>query len=393
MSTLPATLPFSLGSQQVPGFVDGVTGAVLQVRDSGGVRVAQVDDFTALEMVLRFNGVSSWVLDLPADTGPAHLLREPGYGLVVERDGVVLMSGPVRETDRTWDDSGDRLTVAGVSDDVWLARRLALPVPGGDFSLSAYDVRTGLAETVIRQYVDVNVGPSAQVDRQKVVLSADLGRGTSVTGRARFDQLDELLRELALAGGDLGFRVVDVDGTLTFEVYVRKDRSGSAVFSPQLGNLASFQLRTSAPEGTAVYVGGDGEGSFRTVVKAESVVGAARWGLLETFVDGGASTDTAELEQKAADTLAEAAQPASLSLTPVDTDGVKFGRDYQLGDTVTVEVDGVPVVESIRQLTVTYGSDGEVVKPAVTAGSGTVLRLLERLRTTERRIGRQERQR
>ena len=366
---------------------------IIQVRDSSLNRVAELAEYSRLEVLSRDNDCGTWQIDLPFGAAGADLLFDDGAGLYVEQDGARLIAGPVRNIDRVFDGSGDRLRVSGVSDCVWLQRRLAFPDPDGDFSLQEFDVRTGVASTVMRQYVDVNVGPSALVDRRVAVLAPDPVAGSVVTGRARFDLLNDLLRELALAGGDLTYRLVDDGaGQIVFEVGERRDLSGTAVFSPDLGNVASFQFRVASPDATRVVVGGAGEGVARDFLIADE--GVSRFGLIERFVDARQASASGELAQASVEALADAVQPAQLLLEPLDTDAVKFGRDYRVGDIVTVEVDGVPVVDAIRQVRVTYDDTGVTVAPSVSAaGDAQTLRLWDELREQRKRVGLLERRR
>ena len=372
--------------------VEGPT--LLQVRAPDGVRVLEVADWTSLTVSQKFNQPDTWILELPSDTDAALLFRQPGYGLVVDTGGSVLLSGPASRWKLAQEPSGGTLTVSGMSDDVWLARRLALPDPDGNFATAEFDVRTGLAGTVIRQYVDANAGLSAQLDRQVLQVAADQAEGTTVTGRARFDQLDQLVSALALAGGDLGWKVTDVAGDLVFDVFVPADRSATAVFSVDLGNLAGFSLDTTAPSGTYVYVGGDGDGVARTFVETQDGTAVGQWGRIEQFADGGRSDATSELEQVAAEVLAQAAQPAALAVRPIDTDAMTFGVDYELGDLVTVEVGGVPIVEKIREVTVRFDETGRRVVPKVQPpGAAQTLELVGAIARTQRRLDGLERRR
>lgn len=366
---------------------------VVLVRNDSLVTVAEIAEYSRLEVITRDNDCGTWQLDMPFSAAGADLLFEDGAGIYVEQDGARLIAGPVRNVDRIFDGRGDRLRISGASDCVWLNRRLAYPEPGGDFAYAEFDIRTGVASTVMRQYVDVNIGPSAQADRQIVQLTADPEVGSVVTGRARFDLLNDLLRQLALAGGDLTYRIVDNGlGAIEFQVAARRDLSDTVVFSPELGNIARFEFRVGAPTATRVVVGGAGEGALRDFLIEDA--GVARFGVIDQFVDAGQASDPDELQQAAVEALADAVQPASLILEPIDTESIQFGRDYRVGDLVTVEVDGVPIVEAIRQVRVVYGPDGITVVPSVSAaGEVDALALWNEIREQRKRVGLLERRR
>ncbi len=374
-------------------------------RDETLRRVAEINDYQNLECTLRFNATGSYSLTVPAwRTVPgqtAQVLSElvDAAGLEIVRDGKTVLSGPVTDRERRWAPSENSLTVTGVDDMVWLARRLALPVPSGPpYNAQAYDVRTGPAETLLRAYVDVNAGPGAKPGRQVpgLVLAADQGRGVTVTGRARFQPVDELLRELALSGGDLGFRIAQVGTALEFQVYQPADKTKVAVFDRRLGNLREYTYRETAPTRNYMYVGGGGEGTLRTFVQGGVSSSIVAWGRIEGLEDDQSATDETGLRQTRDRVLAEDATSTGLALSPVDTDGLRYGRDYQLGDRVTAVVDGVPVVDVLREVRLSHTPDqGERVDPVV--GTPGVedprrrLRIFDDVRAAKRRVSGLER--
>src|SRR5690606_2488261 len=97
-------------------------------------------------------------------------------------------------------------------------------------------------------------------------IEEDKGLGKNITGRARFQNLLEFLSSLALSGGGLGFRVVQVGNNLEFQVYQPSNKTKSAFFSPLLGNLSSFEYSNDNPEANLVIIGGSGEGKDRIIM-------------------------------------------------------------------------------------------------------------------------------
>lgn len=308
----------------------------IYVRDAQLRRIGQITDFTQLDIIPRFNDVGSFVLDLPTDSFAAKELIKPKYGIIVKKDGVNIFSGTVTSRQRSFSASGDTLTLSGVSDMAYLSHRLAYPETNVKFSLQDYDVRTGLAEVVMKEYVRYNAGPGAISDRQILTIEADKGLGKKVTGRARFHNLLEFLSSLALAGGGLGFDVVQVGTKLEFRVYQPTDKTNTAFFSPLLGNLAEFEYSHDNPETNMVIVGGGGEGKARIIKWKQDNASIAKFGRVETFVDQRDTEEVEELTQSLDETLTEGAEQHGFSFTPVDTPQLSFNRDYSLGDKVSV---------------------------------------------------------
>ncbi|WP_035430854.1 siphovirus ReqiPepy6 Gp37-like family protein [Bacillus sp. UNC322MFChir4.1] len=309
----------------------------IYVRDEYLNRVAEIDDFQKLDIIPRFNAVGSWALDIPTDSRAAKELIKPRAGIIVVRNGKTILSGSTDNRSRKWNQDTDMLTFSGSDDNVYL-QNLAYPHPGGNFSLQDHDVRTGVAETIMKQYVDVNIGPSALSQRRMLALEVNRGLGKIVTGRARFNMLIDLLASLAISGGDLGFRVVQVNKTLQFQVYQPTDKTRSVFFSPLLGNLRDFEYNVKAPETNYVICGGGGEGVNRILLERGDSVSISQYGRKESFIDQRNTTDTNEIQQSMDQSLIEKGEKTSLKITPIDTPSLTFNKDYYLGDKVSVVI-------------------------------------------------------
>lgn len=369
----------------------------LYVRDSTGDVIHEIDEYEQFDAVLRDRDVSSWSFSAPP-TQATLALGEPGAGIVVQRDGRDILSGPMREDERKWAEGDDALILSGYSDDIALWDRIAYPtVPigtsGSVFANAAHDVRTGNAETVIKGYVTANLitgGSFAGGGRAVSGLTAapNLARGTTVTGRARFQVLGVLLQELSLPGGDLGFGILNN----VFDVFEHRDRENEAVFSAEIGNLAEYSLKRAAPVATHVVVAGGGEEVERQFVIGGDDAASTRWGRrVEMFRDRRDTVDLVELDQTLVEELADKGEKIEVSLRPIDTDSVTFDRDYRVGDRVNVE----GVTAAIREVAITLDADGETIKPdvasATTASAQSLLRIFDAVRNLRRQVGMLER--
>ncbi|WP_368657625.1 siphovirus ReqiPepy6 Gp37-like family protein [Metabacillus halosaccharovorans] len=311
----------------------------IYVRDQYFNRVAEVTDYQQLDLIPKFNSPGSWVLDIPTDCEAAKELIKPKAGIIVKRNGKTILSGPRTQPKRRWDSNGDQLTISGYDDLVHLQRNYASPVPHGPpYTSQAYDIRTGKAETVMKAYLTDNIGINGRSERKinNLLVEVDKGLGNTVTGRARFHNFIELFTSLALSGGDLGFRVVQVGKNLEFQVYTPSDKTNEVFFSPLLGNLSEFEYTVDDPECNYVIVGGGGEGTDRILLEKGNNTSIAKYGRIESFVDRRDTTDIKELEQAMNEELTQKAEKTSLSISPIDTESIAFGRDYNLGDKVSV---------------------------------------------------------
>lgn len=343
-------------------------GWTVTVRDGDLARVGQLDTYTGLTIVSRFNDLGTWTLNCRA-AGLGLALLDPQAGIVVERDGAPIMSGPVTAVDLTEDASGVNLTLGGVDDNVWLDTQAAYPDPAHAATAQAddYDVHTDAhAEVVMRAYVNENIGPGALAARQvaHLVLETAGARGSTASFSARFDNLLDTLKALGSIGG-LGFRIVQVGSQLVYQTYVPTDRSASVRFGMELANLRSVKLHREAPAITRALVAGQGEGAARTFREVADTAAEAAWWRVERFIDQRQTNDTAELDQAGADALAQGASKLSLTVEPIDTAQATYPLDYTVGDVVTVIVAGVTYSDVVREVTTTRTADGVVVVPVV----------------------------
>jgi hypothetical protein len=264
----------------------------VSVRDINLNEVETANGYFNLRMDLRESDVGQWTIRLPMNhPAVAHLLQ-PGSGIVVRPVGHddVVMSGWTAEmfitetrADSTSVATGGEAgtggaTFVGFTDEVILTE-LAYPDPDVDVTESglttfgvAHDTRTGPAETVLKAYVEENIGPSAGILRRRypfLNIPATTGLGASNTWAARFDSLLQLCHEIATYGG-LSFRVVQsAPGQVSLEVYESQTLS-EIRFSVNAGNLTSALLTYRAPDSTEGVAGLSGEGTARSFTRRQS---------------------------------------------------------------------------------------------------------------------------
>lgn len=375
----------------------------IRVRDANREQVCDLDDFASATFVQQFNDVGGWLIKgIPVGSRAATALV-PGSGILAFRNGELIMSGPLLFPTINWSADGNTLDASGASDDLALWARLAYPdAPSLNLNADYSDDRSGAAETVMKQYVDVNLGPGANSTRQwgGLTIATDLVRGSAVSYTARLDVIGDVLTQLALAGGGLGFNVEQDEDTtdLVFDIYQPSDRSATARFSPALQNLLSYAYGRKAATTNFAIVGGGGDGTLRTFVTSADNTSIARWAMrLEGFVDQRQTTDLTELAQAGEEELEDHGDQVSLDIEPTDTAAVSYGTSYRLGDQVGVVIDGAVVVDVVRSIQFTLARDGERIRPivgtpgAVEAGTSEAQALdvlLQRMEGMARRLSR-----
>lgn len=357
----------------------------------------------AIDVDIKWNEPDSGSFRVPAY--PEYMdLFEPGNRAVIIRNGKIFTAGPIEKPGGyEWSSGGEEepgtVTVNFADDLSHIAARLTYPDP----DLEAWEQTTGYyestfnAEDVIRDLVIRNAGIWAKTARRvpKLILGPDAGVGTPIVCKTRFEPVTEVARALAIAGGGLGFKTQQVGTDIVFTVFAPQDKSHIARFSRGLGNLISVKFERSKPLATTAIVGGEGDAELRTIVERNNATAESDWGRVEQWVAAPSQEEgTGGLDQAGDTALAENGEEVQLTVVTIDAGEVRFGRDYNIGDTVTIEViPGLEYTEIARQAKFTYSpDDGENI--VVLIGSQDSTKDPEWLRFTQNiasRLGRLER--
>ncbi|MFJ9979706.1 siphovirus ReqiPepy6 Gp37-like family protein [Streptomyces cyaneofuscatus] len=365
-----------------------------------------IDGWTSLDVTRRFNEPGSGTFDVPALPSVMAQLQ-PGNRVVVIRDRAVWMAGPMEiPTDYAWsvtDDPAGTVSVSFSDDLATVAGHITWPTPANAWTAQLANtyrtMNSANAETIVRALVNENCGPGARAERRipRLALDAAAGIGTATTLSTRFEPLLDVCRRIALDGGAFGFRTRQVGSNILFGCYLPRDLTATARFSTGLGNLRSVKFKRSAPTVTHALIAGsepDIGTAGRSYVQVADAAAAAGWWRVERYVDGSAQTDTdGELTQAGKGEIAAGAAPVELATVTVDTPDLKAGRDFDLGDLVTVALPhGVEVADLVRSIQLTATPEaGEYVttlvgSPDATTDPATV----REIRTLSRRLGRLE---
>nr|WP_202516593.1 siphovirus ReqiPepy6 Gp37-like family protein [Streptomyces sp. SID161] len=362
-------------------------------------------DWSSLDATLSFNEPGSGSVDLVAHAEVMAQLQ-PGNRLMVIRDGAVWMAGQMEiPQDYTWGIAGEgepppgKVTVNFTDDLALAAGYLTWPAPGSAWSAqpeSTRKITNVSAETAIRTLVDENCGPGALAARRipHFALAPLAGVGTTVSVTTRLERLLDVCRRVATDGGGLGFRTRQAGSQILFEVYAPADRTATARFSTGLGNLRGFTYKRSAPTVTHALITGSDQAVPRPYVEIADAAAAAGWWRVEQLVDSSAaSNDNGELTQEGRQALAEGAAPVELATVTVDTDDLKAGLDFGLGDRVTVALPtGQEVRDLVRSIHLQASPEtGEFVTSLIGSPDATTDPQMVRLvRELGRRLGRLE---
>jgi hypothetical protein len=376
----------------------------VEVRNKSLTRVGLIrPEELQLELTDNFNNVGSWSLTLASEHPLCDTLRTPGAGIIITGPDDVLLSGPMVKSEfaSTPTDPGGSVSFEGVSDTVCLADVLAYPQPSNADAASqtqAHDIRSGKAESVMHAFVKYNIGPLGATARRKagLIMGTDGGRGPDVVKSARFPVLGNLLTETALLG-QLGFRVVQRGSNLVFETYVITDRTATVRLDVQNGTLSGQRVAISPPGVTRAIVAGQGELTDRQLLQvdtAESIAAETDWGRrIEQFIDQRNTDDWTELQQAGDEAMEDSGFTAiNVQVVPMEDSTARFGKEWGLGDVVSVVVDGQELTSTVTGVVIKADSDGFKVGALLGDATGfdANAALAKRVTNTETRVSQLE---
>jgi hypothetical protein len=356
-------------------------------RDTQNQPLGQLDAFTKLEFVPAYNAVRGWYVEMDPDNDQVEMMQAAA-SLAVKNGADVIYTGTVDDFD--YDSEKNLVTISG-QDALALSGRRALPVPSGPpYTSAEYDVRSGAAETIIKQYVSYNAGPLAKLSRRiaGLTIEADQARGNTLTCQARFDNLAEFIAIIGLARG-LGVRVLDGE----FQVYQPVNRSPSILFSDVLDTLGSYKFHVGKPKANYLYGAGAGEGSSQAIYEKGDSASITERGRMETFVNVDRTAVDAEISAQLDAELQKQAGVAWFEFDVIETPDREFWTDFWLGDLVSVQVRGLLYVSRLSELTITAFPDSTADLKPVFVNNATYeisRRTHDRLRMMEQRLARLE---
>lgn len=403
------------------------------VRDENLNRIGEIDTWISLSFNVRHCLPGSWQLLIKDGTAQADLLDKK-CGIAVYQDGIEkpVISGSITTFQRYWttvQHSGPgSLYVAGNCDNQLLYNRLGFPDPSktvaNQYSASDSRATNGASSFVLWWEIEHSMGASALADRRVAGLNTGTAPsfGDPLNDNLRFDVLGTKAEDWT-NNKNIGYRFVWNADTkaIDLDIYQPADKSKEVRFSPDLGNLREYTWTLSAPKATRAIVACQGEGSGRYIYQKIDTTAEAEWGIqAETFVDrrdlpivtdpatgqpAKATLDVTDEEFNSAKLAVEDAATAALQegerngnfqIYPIDTEQVKFGRDYFVGDKVTVAVDGTEYSDIVREVSINVDDGGntwEVTPTIGEQGSGnplnlykTVSEMREKLRRLEARM-------
>lgn len=322
--------------------------------------------------ILRHNDISTFEIDVNADSEMWSGLPDAGHIALFE-SGKILISGYPTKTGWKRSSGETTFSITCNSHDAYLDSMITIPDPSRPVDSqggSAYYTARGKADDLIHDMVRTHIGQDAREENSQPVHVEDSpGDGKTVSVKTRFKPLLETIQGLA-ESGNIAFRVIKVGHETVFSSWQPRDLTRNIRLTENNGGITDFSLEQDAPETTRVLVAGQGEGKERTL--RHMTGNDNMWGIKRlVFQDRRDTDETDELEQAGLDTLEEAAESAGITMELADTaaentDAPRFGRDFTVGDRITVNPEkGARVRDIVREAEVTWGEEGREIKLTV----------------------------
>lgn len=237
------------------------------------------------------------------------------------------------------------------------AQRLIYPSPG-----SIHNSISGDAETVFKHYINTELVNHVDSNRiyENLIIAPNLHRGVIISVQSRYDNLADKLTEIATLH-NIGWDIVlDIENKqFVFDVVEGMDRSVSqsiippATFSTEFETLKAMSyVESDLDYKNVAIVGGVGEGLERKIIEVGENIGSNRF---EIFVDARNVSEEIEDEitneklprpeediltdliNEGVATLSEHAQEVFLEGQALTNSILKYEKDHDLGDIVTLQ--------------------------------------------------------
>jgi hypothetical protein len=323
-----------------------------------------VTTWSRLDLVARRNDVGRWTITVESAQDAA--LFAPGSGVIIRRGGVTVLSGWTAARRFSKQGAVGQWVFGGWDDTVYLADTTCWPKPSAVITSQTDKdhVVTGAASTRVIAYWQANV--MARLGIAGTASGADPTLGASGTSRARFHTLLELAQQAC--GKSVNVRVVQSGGgALIQPVFaLPRDLRLAVQFSPEVGTVTGYDWSDVAPTATRVALAANNTGAARVFRGYLDTAAEQAWSSVrrpETFLDRRdlTSTDgtfTAEAAEAGAEALLDGRRRSTFGMTVTDTEGLRYGVDYLVGDLVRAYPEpGEPIDDLVEEVTVSFNAE------------------------------------
>lgn len=303
--------------------------------------------------------------------------------------------------ERRIDSNGDKIFIAHGVGYLDLAFREEISY----YATTAYTDKSGDGETVIKEFVEENIGSGAVVNvsagrlysgvRLGLTVEADQGRGSTWDGQRSWKSLGKTIQEIAIKCG-LAFDIVGT-GAATFEFRVYEGQRGEdrsiqglvsssglnsagnppIVFSDKKRNMRNVVYsKHHGSEINTFNVLGRGDDASREITLVENAEGIAasdyededgnlivtNWNRRVDSLNAFQQTAEASREDVGEAELAERVPKETFTFEPVQSRSLAYGVHYSWGDVMTAQIDDIVRHKKLIGVKITLNNNGENIQ-------------------------------
>lgn len=238
----------------------------------------------------------------------------------------------------------------------------------GNFELTAK------GEICLRRVIESQCGLSAEEKRRlpitNIIPSIENAQGSVYALSVSYSNLYEVCKTIATQSG-IGWKFIFDGESLNLVVYTGQDRSATVRFSPDMDSLADGSYTDSSDSyASCVYVGGKGQNGEQDIYEGE-IDGATGLDRFEVYDNKTELTTEAEYKAEAESMLLQYNKNISISGNGLAHCPYEYGKQYNVGDFITVAFSGHSAKVQILSVTQSwqygqYGLQFEYGKPLAT---------------------------
>jgi hypothetical protein len=331
--------------------------SAIRIYNSDLTLAGELDDYSSAYFTRSWSGVGTFAIQTNANTALASLLQKNRF-VMFAKDRYSI--GLITKIEKNYGPAGKGaqvVTASGFEAKIIFSYRIILPQSG-----SAVYTLSDKAESAMKQLVKDQCGATADADRRFsfLTIATDQTRGSNYFFTIRYNAtvLDKL-QEISQASGVGYFLYLDeANKKLVFEVGEGVNRTAvqsvnsRAIFSTDFDTIQNSQVMSSDDQyKNYAFIAGQGLGVDRNVREVYSTTAEPTdLDRKEIFIDARDVSADASLDARAAQRLGELNIQTSVMGSPLSFSPLQYRTDYDIGDTVTIKVDGISSDHRITEL-------------------------------------------
>lgn len=306
----------------------------------------------------------------------------PASGWYLEWEGLFVGE------ERRINEHGDKTFTAHFASPLDLAFREEISYYAG----TSYTDKVGDGESVIKEFVEENIGPSAVINlvagrkysgvRPGLTVESNSGRGSDWTGQRSWKNLGKVIAAIAQQTG----LAIDIVGTgaatWEFRVYEGQrgeDRSNQGlvsatglngagnppiIFSDKRNNIKNvvYSRHHGSEINTVVVLGpGDDDARQITVVEDDDAINESPWNRRVDSTNASQEATEDGRTAKGNEELTSNAAKETFTFEPVQSRSLAYGVHYWWGDVITAQIDDIVRHKKLIGVKITINDSGEKV--------------------------------